>query len=91
MVEKMSKEDIEIYKMLKSKLNKLGMMFAIGVLLVIFGIPLAFVINVWFGIASIFLIGGYFVYYSSKWKEFEETAITLGYDVSVWGDLRRIK
>jgi len=86
-----NKEDIEIYKILKNQKNKLSSRFAIGILLLIFGLPWAFVINVWFGIASLFILCGYLIYLTRKWKEFEETAISLGYDVTAWGDLKRIK
>jgi len=76
--------------MLKRQKDKLSNRFAIGVFLLIFGLPCAFMVGVWFAI--IFFVADlvYLMYISKKWKEFEEKAMSLGYDITVWGDLKRI-
>jgi len=86
----MKKEDIEIYKMLKSKKRRLEVRFFFGVMAV-FLLLFAFVINTWLGVAV--LVGwAYFLYDTiKKWNEFEDEAITLGYDITAWGDLKRIE
>jgi len=86
-----TKEDIEIYKQLKRQKNKLSNKLAIGILSLVFILPIALAINVYLGIIFFFADVGYLLHVSKKWKEFEETALTYGYDVTAWGDLKRIK